>query len=156
MQTKKLALNRYPLLHTPCVRTYCLVDQWFGRTICHKMAEESGSTSILWIKVIGMPTKVRNTLLPQHIHRRGDVYYFVQRPPSDVRELHVGHRFYFSLRTRSETAAIRAANSISQRLESYWMGLRLEKLSNPHSGSQKSSPVSHQKLHCYPKPHRFI
>ena len=78
-----------------------------------------------------MPTKVRNTPLPQHIHRRGDVYYFVRRIPPDVRELHVGHRFYFSLRTRSETAAIRAANSINQRLESYWMGLRLEKLSIP-------------------------
>ena len=68
--------------------------------------------------------------LPTNSPSGGCLLLRAEKPP-DVRELNVGHRFYFRLRTRLETAAIRVANSINQRLDSYWLGLRLEKLSIP-------------------------
>jgi len=74
---------------------------------------------------------VRNTLGPQHLTKRDGIYYYVRRIPPDVRNKHQAYRFYFSLRTSSETAAIRAANSITQKLDAFWMGLRLEKLAIP-------------------------
>ena len=40
-------------------------------------------------------------------------------------------RLYFSLRTQSKTRAVRAAQSITQRLDDYWMGVRLQKLDIP-------------------------
>jgi integrase len=74
---------------------------------------------------------VRNTLGPQHLTKRDGIYYYVRRIPPDVRNKHQAYRFYFSLRTSSETAAILAANSITQKLDAFWMGLRLEKLAIP-------------------------
>jgi len=74
---------------------------------------------------------VRNTLGPQHLTKRDGIYYYVRRIPPDLRNKHQAYRFYFSLRTSSETAAIRAANSITQKLDAFWMGLRLEKLAIP-------------------------
>jgi len=74
---------------------------------------------------------VRNTLAPKHLTKRDGIYYYVRRIPPDVRNKHQAYRFYFSLRTSSETAAIRAANSITQKLDAFWMGLRLEKLAIP-------------------------
>ena len=72
-----------------------------------------------------------NTLAPQYLTKRDGIYYYVRRIPPDVRNSHQAYRFYFSLRTSSETAAVRAANSITQKLDAFWMGLRLEKLSIP-------------------------
>jgi len=74
---------------------------------------------------------VRNTLAPKHLTKRDGIYYYVRRIPPDVRNKHQSYRFYFSLRTSSEIAAVRAANSITQKLDAFWMGLRLEKLSIP-------------------------
>jgi len=74
---------------------------------------------------------VRNTLGPQHLTKRDGIYYYVRRIPPDVRNKHQAYRFYFSLHTGSETAAVRAANSITQKLDAFWMGIRLEKLSIP-------------------------
>jgi integrase len=74
---------------------------------------------------------VRNTLGPQHLTKRDGIYYYVRRIPPDVRNKHQAYRFYFSLHTSSETAAVRAANSITQKLDAFWMGVRLEKLAIP-------------------------
>ena len=38
---------------------------------------------------------------------------------------------YFSLRTQSKTRALTAAQSITQRLDDYWMDVRLQKLDIP-------------------------
>jgi hypothetical protein len=40
-------------------------------------------------------------------------------------------RLCFSLKTKSSATACRAAQSISQRLEDYWLGLRLQKMDIP-------------------------
>ena len=62
---------------------------------------------------------------------RDGVYYFVRRIPVDMQHHYDKCRLYFSLRTQSKARAIRAAQSITQRLDDYWMGVRLQKLDIP-------------------------
>ena len=66
-----------------------------------------------------------------HIRIRFGVYHFVRRVPSDVRQHYRSDRVSISLRTKSEATATRSAKSISQRLEDYWHGLRLQKMDVP-------------------------
>ena len=66
-----------------------------------------------------------------HIRIRFGVYHFVRRVPSDVRQHYRSDRVSISLRTKSEATAKRAAKSISQRLDDYWHGLRLQKMDVP-------------------------
>ena len=51
--------------------------------------------------------------------------------PSDVRQHYRSDRVSISLRTKSEATATRSAKSISQRLDDYWYGLRLQKMDAP-------------------------
>ena len=62
---------------------------------------------------------------------RDGVYYFVRRIPVDMQHHYDKCRLYFSLRTQSKSRAVRAAQSITQRLDDYWMGVRLQKLDIP-------------------------
>ena len=62
---------------------------------------------------------------------RNGVYYFVRRIPVDMQHHYDKCRLYFSLRTQSKVRAIRAAQSITQRLDDYRMGVRLQKLDIP-------------------------
>jgi hypothetical protein len=66
-----------------------------------------------------------------HIRVRFGVYHFVRRVPSDVRQHYRIDRVSISLRTKSEATAARSAKSISQRLDDYWHGLRLQKMDVP-------------------------
>ena len=66
-----------------------------------------------------------------HIRIRFGVYHFVRRVPSDVRQHYRSDRVSISLRTKSEATATRSAKSISQRLDDYWYGLRLQKMNVP-------------------------
>ena len=66
-----------------------------------------------------------------HIRVRFGVYHFVRRVPSDVRQHYRSDRVSISLRTKSEATATRSAKSISQRLDDYWHGLRLQKMDVP-------------------------
>ena len=62
---------------------------------------------------------------------RDGVYYFVRRIPVDMQHHYDKCRLYFSLRTQSKVRAVRAAQSITRRLDDYWMGVRLQKLDIP-------------------------
>ena len=66
-----------------------------------------------------------------HIRVRFGVYHFVRRVPSDVRQHYRSDRVSISLRTKSARAASRSAMSISQRLDDYWHGLRLQRMDVP-------------------------
>jgi hypothetical protein len=55
----------------------------------------------------------------------------VRRVPYDLTSYYVVKRLCFSLRTKSATAAVRASKSINQRLEDYWLGLRLQNMDIP-------------------------
>ena len=68
-----------------------------------------------------MRNKLSNKLKAPYVLCRDGVYYFVRRVPADVRVHHASPRLYFSLRTRSARTAERAARSIAQRLDDYWM-----------------------------------
>ena len=67
----------------------------------------------------------------KHLWCRSGVYYFVRRIPVDVQQHYRSKRVSMSLRTRSLAAAVRAAKSVMQRLDDYWMGLRLKQMDVP-------------------------
>ena len=67
----------------------------------------------------------------QYVSKRNDIYYYVRRVPLDVIRHYASSRISFSLRTKSLHAALRTAHSVSQRLEDYWLGLRLQQMDIP-------------------------
>ena len=64
----------------------------------------------------------------KHLCERDGVFYFVRRVPVDVLPYYSSNRISISLKTKSASAAIRASKSINQRLEDYWLGLRLQNM----------------------------
>ena len=67
----------------------------------------------------------------KYIQSKDGIFYFVRRVPVDVQSYYSSKRISFSLKTRSLNRALRACNSILQRLEDYWLGLRLQNLDIP-------------------------
>jgi hypothetical protein len=85
--------------------------------------------------------KVMYANTSQYISNRGGIFYYVRRVPNDVRQFYASSRISFSLRTKSLRSAARAANSVTQRLEDYWLGLRLQKMDIPAIHLVKSDDV---------------
>ena len=75
--------------------------------------------------------RVRNISSPHHVMNRAGIYYYVRRIPHDVKQHYASSRISFSLRTKSHQSALRAAKSVTQRLEDYWLGLRLQQMDIP-------------------------
>ena len=67
----------------------------------------------------------------KHLCERDGVFYFVRRIPVDVLPYYSSNRISISLKTKSASAAVRASKSINQRLEDYWLGLRLQNMDIP-------------------------
>ena len=67
----------------------------------------------------------------QYLRCRDGVYYFVRRVPNDLKDIYTSDRISMSLKTKLITTARRVAKSIDQRLEDYWMGIRLQKIDIP-------------------------
>ena len=67
----------------------------------------------------------------QYVSCRAGIYYYTRRVPIDVRQYYASPRLSFSLRTKSYAGAVRAAQSVTQRLEDYWLGLRLQDMDIP-------------------------
>ena len=59
------------------------------------------------------------------------IYYFIRRVPTDLSDQYKSNKIDISLRTRNPSRANRCARSITQRLDDYWLGLRLQKLGIP-------------------------
>ena len=70
---------------------------------------------------------------------RDGIYYYFRRVPHDLTSHYDVKRLCFSLKTKSANAAIRASKSINQRLEDYWLGLRLQNMDIPAIQVVKSS-----------------
>ena len=66
-----------------------------------------------------------------YVSCRAGVYYYIRRVPYDVRQHYAAKRLSFSLKTKSYAGALRAAQSVTQRLEDYWLGLRLQDMDIP-------------------------
>jgi len=67
----------------------------------------------------------------KHLCERDGVFYFVRRIPVDVLPYYSSNRISISLKTKSASTAVRASKSINQRLEDYWLGLRLQNMDIP-------------------------
>ena len=62
---------------------------------------------------------------------KGDTYYFNRRVPKDMQGHYKSSRIVICLKTTRKDTAIRSAKSIAQRLEDYWLSLRLATLDIP-------------------------
>jgi integrase len=86
---------------------------------------------------------MRNKCEANHVLYRDGVYYYVRRVPHDLTSHYDVKRLCFSLKTKSASAAVRASKSINQRLEDYWLGLRLQDMDIPAIQVVKSNDNSH-------------
>ena len=75
--------------------------------------------------------RVMYTNASQYVSNRDGVFYYIRRVPHDVRQHYASLRISFSLRTKSLRSAARTASSVTQRLEDYWLGLRLQQMDIP-------------------------
>ena len=85
---------------------------------------------------------MRNKCEANHVLYRDGVYYYVRRVPYDLTSYYDVKRLCFSLKTKSASAAIRASKSVTQRLEDYWLGLRLQNMDIPAIQVVKSNDNS--------------
>ena len=85
--------------------------------------------------------KVMYSNASKYISNRGGIFYYVRRIPHDVRQHYASSRISFSLRTKSLRSAARAASSVTQRLEDFWLGLRLQQMDIPAIHLTKSDDV---------------
>ena len=74
---------------------------------------------------------MRNKCEANHVLYRDGIYYYVRRVPYDLTSHYDVKRLCFSLKTKSASAAVRTSKSINQRLEDYWLGLRLQNMDIP-------------------------
>ena len=74
---------------------------------------------------------MRNKCVTNHVLLRNETYYFLKRVPYDLKEYYSIKRLCFSLKTKSYSSALRITKSVLQRLEDYWLGLRLQKMDIP-------------------------
>ena len=75
--------------------------------------------------------KMTYKIAPSYIRNRDGIYHFIRRIPVDLQGHYRSDRVCLSLRTKSEPKALQVAGSISQRLDDYWSGLRLQKMDVP-------------------------
>ena len=82
---------------------------------------------------------MRNKCEANHVLYCDGVYYYVRRVPYDLTFHYDVKRLCLSLKTKSASAAVRASSSINQRLEDYWLGLRLQNMDIPAIQMVRSS-----------------
>ena len=79
---------------------------------------------------------------------KGDTYYFNRRVPKDMQGHYKASRIVICLKTTRKDTATRSARSIAQRLEDYWLSLRLSKLDVPGLHLLRDRPVSASVSSC--------
>ena len=67
----------------------------------------------------------------KYLTQSNGIYYFIRRVPTDLSDQYRSNKIKISLRTRNSSKANRCARSITQRLDDYWLGLRLQKMDIP-------------------------
>ena len=63
--------------------------------------------------------------------KRDNQFYYVRHIPSDLTHHYSVQRICFSLKTKSDSTAVRFFKSITQRLDDYWFGMRLKNMNVP-------------------------
>ncbi len=74
---------------------------------------------------------MRNKCVANHVMKRDGKYYYVRHIPKDLTQHYSIQRLCFSLKTNSDSTAIRYSKSITQRLDDYWFGIRLKNMDVP-------------------------
>ena len=74
---------------------------------------------------------MRNKCVTNHVLLRNENYYFIKRVPYDLKSYYSVKRLCFSLKTKSYSSALRITKSVLQRLDDYWLGVRLQKMDIP-------------------------
>jgi len=74
---------------------------------------------------------MHNKSSDKYLYNRDGVYQFIRRIPVDLSDHYGSSRIQISLKTKNISVACRSASSITQRLEDYWLGLRLQKMDIP-------------------------
>ena len=97
-----------------------------------------------------------NKCVANHVLLRNETYYFLKLVPYDLKDYYSVKRLCFSLKTKSYASALRITKSVLQRLEDYWLGIRLQKMDIPaihlvksDDGINDSSPVISDALDLY-------
>ena len=101
---------------------------------------------------------MRNKCEANHVLLRNETYYFLKRVPYDLKDYYSVKRLCFSLKTKSYSSALRLTKSVLQRLDDYWLGLRLQKMDIPaihlvkaNDNVDDSSPLISDALALYLK-----
>ena len=68
-----------------------------------------------------------------YLFKRGDTYYFSKQIPVDIRHNYTRSRIVICLKTACERSAVKASKSVLQRLDEYWMQLRIKDIDIPAS-----------------------
>ena len=63
--------------------------------------------------------------------KRDNQFYYVRHIPSDLTHHYSVQRICFSLKTKSDSTAVKFSKSITQRLDDYWFGMRLKNMNVP-------------------------
>ena len=88
---------------------------------------------------------VQHTVQQKEVHylwRKGSTYYFVRRIPKDIQEHYSSSRVVICLKTHIRDKALRLSRSFAQRLEDYWLLLRLSKIDVPAVHLLRDKPVT--------------
>jgi integrase len=99
---------------------------------------------------------MRNKYVANHVLLRNENYYFIKRVPCDLKSYYSVKRLCFSLKTKSYSSALRISKSVLQRLDDYWLGVRLQKMDIPaihlvrsNDVEEDSSPTISDALELY-------
>ena len=65
------------------------------------------------------------------LYRKRGVYYFSKQVPCDIKAHYSRQRVVICLKTKSKAIAERMTQSLLQRLEDYWLSLRLSRMALP-------------------------
>ncbi len=92
------------------------------------------------------------------LYRKRGVYYFSKQVPCDIKAHYSRQRVVICLKTKSKGAAERLTKSLLQRLEDYWLSLRLRNmtlpaehliLKNVDEGNYSNAPKLSEALETY-------
>jgi integrase len=89
-----------------------------------------------------------NNSNPLYVFLKGTTYYFNRHVPLDVRPYYKSGRVIICLKTSRKDQAIRAARSIAQRLEDYWLSLRLANIDVPALHLLRDRPLKVSQSSC--------
>ena len=70
-------------------------------------------------------------IVPSYCYLKGTTFYFTRHVPVDIQKYYSTQRIQICLKTRSPYSAANAIKSINQKLDDYWMALRLSTMDNP-------------------------